>query len=218
MHMVHMRGSSRNYNVGKIICLGRNYAEHARELGNPVPKEPVIFLKPATAIIRSGEQIVIPSYSNECHHEVEMAVLIGGYGRNIEKDKAHELIAGYAVALDMALRDVQNRLKKQGLPWEIAKGFDTSCPLSDFTPRDKVTTPERLGIRLSINGAIRQEGNTDQMILDPAEIIAHASTIFTLEEGDIILTGTPAGVGPVRSGDQLRAEIDQLGSLEVSVR
>jgi len=218
MHMVHMRGSSRNYSVGKIICLGRNYAEHARELGNPVPQEPVIFLKPATSIIRSGERIVIPPYSSECHHEVEMAVLIGSYGRNIEKENARELIAGYAVALDMTLRDVQNRLKKQGLPWEIAKGFDTSCPLSDFTPRDKVATPGNLDIRLSINGTLRQEGNTDQMILDPAEIIAHASKIFTLEEGDIILTGTPAGVGPVQSGDHLCAEIDQLGSLEVSVR
>lgn len=218
MHMVHMRGGSRNYRVGKIICLGRNYAEHARELGNPVPQEPVIFLKPATSIIRSQEAVVIPPYSNECHHEVEMAVLIGSYGRNVAPEKAEQLIAGYAVALDMTLRDVQNRLKQQGLPWEIAKAFDTSCPLSDFTPRGNVTNAQRLGIRLHVNDDLRQNGNTQQMILSPAQIIAHLSTIFTLEEGDIILTGTPAGVGPVHSGDRLCAEIDQLGSLEVSVQ
>lgn len=218
MHMVHMRGGSRNYRVGKIICLGRNYAEHARELGNPVPQEPVIFLKPATSIIRSQEAVVIPPYSNECHHEVEMAVLIGSYGRNVAPEKAEQLIAGYAVALDMTLRDVQNRLKQQGLPWEIAKAFDTSCPLSDFTPRGNVTNAQRLGIRLHVNDDLRQNGNTQQMILSPAQIIAHLSTIFTLEEGDIILTGTPAGVGPVHSGDCLCAEIDQLGSLEVSVQ
>lgn len=218
MISVRLKGSSRNFAVGKIICLGRNYAEHIKELGNEPPEEPVIFLKPATSLIRPGEKIVIPAYSSDCHHEAELAVLIGHYGRHIRPENASKHIIGYGVALDMTLRDVQTRLKKKGLPWEIAKAFDTSCPISDFTPAVQVPDPHELGIRCWVNGTLRQNGHTAQMIHRIPEIIAHISSIFTLMEGDIILTGTPAGVGPVVSGDKIRAEIDLLGSLEVSVQ
>ena len=218
MQMVRLKDSNRNYQVGKIVCLGRNYAEHIRELGNETPQEPVIFLKPATSIIRAGEPMVIPSYSSDCHHEVELAVLIGYYGKNIHAERALEHVAGYGIALDMTLRDVQSRLKEKGLPWEIAKGFDTSCPISDFAHPASIGDPHNLGIRLRVNGELRQDGNTGQMIHRIPEIIAHVSRIFTLEEGDIILTGTPAGVGPVKKGDCMRAEIDDIGTLEVRVQ
>lgn len=217
MISVRLQGSSRNFAVGKIICLGRNYAEHIKELGNETPAEPVVFLKPATSLIRAGEKVLIPSYSRECHHEVELAVLIGRYARNIPAHAAYEHVAGYGVALDMTLRDVQERLKKKGLPWEIAKAFDTSCPMSDFASRDRVADPHNLRIRLWVNDELRQDGNTGQMIHRIPEILAYVSGIFTLEEGDIILTGTPAGVGPVRGGDQIHAEIEGLGGLDVSV-
>ncbi len=218
MLMVRLQESNRNFPVGKIICLGRNYAEHIKELGNEAPEEPIIFLKPATSLIRAGETIVIPPYSKDCHHEVELAVLIGQYGKNIPADKAMDFVAGYGIALDMTLRDVQSRLKQKGLPWEIAKGFDTSCPVSDFAPRAAIDDPHHLGIRLRVNDELRQDGSTAQMIHRIPDIIAHVSRIFTLEVGDILLTGTPAGVGPVKSGDRLQAEIDNIGTLKVYVQ
>ncbi|KIH77908.1 2-keto-4-pentenoate hydratase/2-oxohepta-3-ene-1,7-dioic acid hydratase (catechol pathway) [Geoalkalibacter ferrihydriticus] len=217
MITVRLQESNRNFSIGKIICLGRNYAAHIQELGNEVPEEPVVFMKPATSIIRAGEKIVIPPYSRQCQHEVELALLIGRYGKNIPANEALNHIAGYGVALDMTLRDVQNRLKKKGLPWEIAKGFDTSCPISDFAPRAWVSDPHNLAVRLWVNGELRQDGHTSQMLHRIPNILAYLSRIFTLEEGDLILTGTPAGVGEVVAGDRLRAEIEQVGSLEVSV-
>ncbi|UWZ79916.1 fumarylacetoacetate hydrolase family protein [Geoalkalibacter halelectricus] len=218
MITVRLQESNRNFPVGKILCLGRNYAEHARELGNEVPEEPVVFLKPATSIIRAGEAVVIPAYSSQCQHEVELAMLIGRFGKNITRQDALKYVAGYGVAIDMTLRDVQTRLKKKGLPWEIAKGFDTSCPVSDFAPCARVSDPHNLALRLWVNGELRQDGNTSQMIHRLPDIIAYLSGIFTLEEGDLILTGTPAGVGEVVGGDKLRAEIEQVGSLEVVVQ
>jgi acylpyruvate hydrolase len=152
MITVRLQESNRNFSIGKIICLGRNYAAHIQELGNEVPEEPVVFMKPATSIIRAGEKIVIPPYSRQCQHEVELALLLGRYGKNIPANEALNHIAGYGVALDMTLRDVQNRLKKKGLPWEIAKGFDTSCPISDFAPRAWVSDPHNLAVRLWVNG------------------------------------------------------------------
>ncbi len=217
MKTATIAGSGRSYPIGKILCIGRNYAEHIRELGNEAPEAPVIFMKPATAVIGEGEGIVIPPYSRDCHHEAELALLIGRRGKEIPAAEALDYIAGYGVAIDLTLRDVQAELKKKGLPWEIAKGFDTACPLSSFVPADRVPDPQRLQIRLSVNGTLRQDGNTSLMIHPIAAIVSHMSAIFTLEPGDVILTGTPAGVGPIASGDRLVAEIDGVGRLEVSV-
>jgi 5-carboxymethyl-2-hydroxymuconate isomerase len=203
--------------VGKVVCIGRNYAEHIRELGNQVPDKPVIFIKPASSIIGEGGTIVIPPHSNDCHHEVELAVLIGTRVKDVAAAEALDHVAGYGVALDLTLRDVQGVQKQKGLPWEIAKAFDTSCPLSDFVPAARVGDPQQLRIRLSVNDEVRQDGHTGEMMRSVAELIAAVSAYFTLEEGDVLLTGTPSGVGKIVSGDRLEAMIEKVGSLTVSV-
>jgi 5-carboxymethyl-2-hydroxymuconate isomerase len=210
-------GTNQQFPIGKIVCLARNYAEHARELGNETPAAPVLFMKPASSVIGDGDAVRIPAYSQECHYEVELAVLIGTQARNVTVDKALEYVAGYGVAIDMTLRDVQNHLKAKGLPWEIAKGFDTACPLSDFVPASAVADPHALNLKLAVNGEGRQNGFSSDMINRVPQIIAHISAIFTLEPGDVILTGTPAGVGQVRAGDVIAAEIVSVGSLTIPV-
>jgi len=217
MHQVRIKGSDQVFSVGKIVCLGRNYLDHIRELNNPVPDRAVIFCKPASSIIPDGGSIRIPAYSDDCHHELELAVLIGTPGKQVTRERALEHVAGYAVALDLTLRDVQSELKAKGLPWEIAKGFDSSCPLSDFTPAAAVSNPNSIRLTLRVNGELRQDGTTAQMMRTIEEIIAEVSTYYTLEAGDIILTGTPAGVSRLQSGDQLLGEIEQVGTLQVSV-
>ncbi|HWI40998.1 MAG TPA: fumarylacetoacetate hydrolase family protein, partial [Verrucomicrobiae bacterium] len=191
--------------------------EHARELGNETPEAPVLFMKPATAVVGDGGTVVIPSWSKECHHEVELALLVGSGGSRIPAASAFEHIAGYAVAIDFTLRDVQAKLKEKGLPWEVAKGFDTSCPLSQFLPAADVPDPHGLTLRLSVNGEVRQQGSTSLMVHRITRIISHISSIFTLEPGDVILTGTPSGVGPVQPGDSVEAAVAGLCSLTVTV-
>lgn len=210
-------GTNRQFSIGKIVCLARNYAEHARELGNETPAAPVLFMKPASSVIGDGQPVVIPAYSRECHYEVELALLIGKQCRSTSPETALEFVAGYGVAIDMTLRDVQNQLKAKGLPWEIAKGFDTSCPLSDFVSAESITDPHALNLKLAVNGEIRQNGTSSDMINRIPQIVAHISAIFTLEPGDVILTGTPAGVGPVRAGDVMTAEIEAVGCLTIPV-
>ena len=209
--------SGRSFPIGKILCIGRNYSEHIKELGNATPEAPVIFIKPASSVIGEGEAIVIPPYSHDCHHETELALLIGRKGKDIPVDQAMEYIAGYGVGIDLTLRDVQGELKKKGLPWEIAKGFDTSCPLSVFAEASDVADPQNLQIRLTVNGGIRQDGNTSMMIHRIPAIISHMSGSFTLDPGDVILTGTPSGVGRIVPGDTLVAEIPGVATLRVSV-
>jgi len=206
MKTVSIPATGNEYIVGKILCIGRNYVDHIKELGNATPSAPVIFIKPATAIIAEGEQIRIPAYSLQCHYEAELAVLIGTDAKDVSEAEALSHVAGYGVAIDMTLRDVQDALKKQGLPWEIAKGFDTACPLSDFAPATAVSDPQDLTIRLTLNGEERQNGSTGLMITPVAQLISYLSTIFTLEEGDVILTGTRRVGRQVVSGDRLQAE------------
>ena len=217
MKTVSIPATGSEYIIGKILCIGRNYVGHIKELGNETPSAPVVFMKPSTSVIRNGENIVIPPYSKECHYEAELAVLIGEDCKNIPECDALKHVAGYGVAIDMTLRDVQDELKKKGLPWEIAKGFDSSCPLSDFAPASSVADPQDLQIIFKLNSQERQNGSTGLMINSVARIISHLSTIFTLEEGDIILTGTPAGVGRIVSGDSLEAEVVGVAKLAVTV-
>ena len=215
MHTVNLDGC--NVQVGKIVCIGRNYAEHIKELGNQTPDKPVIFMKPANAIVASGGTVLIPPYSDDCHHEIELAVLIGKTTKGVSAETALDHVAGYAVALDLTLRDVQNIQKTKGLPWEIAKAFDTSCPLSAFVPANQVKNPQQLQLKLTVNGEVRQDGNTSDMMRTIAELIEAVSVYFTLEEGDILLTGTPSGVSRICSGDTLEASIEQVGKLRVTV-
>lgn len=216
MHQIKFTDGT-TLNPGKIIGLGRNYLDHIRELGNAVPERAVIFSKPQSSLLNNGGIINLPEFSEECHHELELAVLIGKTGKNIRTEKALDHVAGYAVALDLTLRDLQTELKGKGLPWDIAKGFDNSCPLSAFVPADQVTQPNNLELQLKVNGEVRQQGNTAHMMRSIEEIIAEISIYFTLEPGDIILTGTPAGVARLYSGDILEGTIEQVGSLKVSV-
>lgn len=218
MESVRLTGSDRAFRVGKIVCLGRNYAEHIRELGNEIPDRPVLFIKPSTSLLPDGGEIVIPPYSKECHHEAELALLIGKRGKGISEEEAMEYVAGYGVAIDLTLRDVQDELKKKGLPWEVAKGFDTACPLSDFVPAQQVADPHELRIVMEVNGEVRQDGSTSLMMRRIPAILREISAVFTLEEGDVVLTGTPAGVSAIRSGDRLRAVIPGVAALEVTVR
>ncbi|MBC8018938.1 MAG: fumarylacetoacetate hydrolase family protein [Verrucomicrobia bacterium] len=217
MKTAKIPATGQQLNIGKIVCLARNYAEHAKELGNETPAAPVLFMKPASSVIADGEDVCIPAYSKECHYEVELAVLIGKECRAVSADRALEYVAGYGVGIDMTLRDVQNQLKVKGLPWEIAKGFDTACPLSDFVPAGEVADPHALHLKLAVNGEVRQDGNSSDMIHRVPQIIAHISAIFTLEPGDVILTGTPAGVGQVLAGDVMTAEIGTVGRLTIPV-
>lgn len=217
MRQIQLPGEATPYTVGKLVCVGRNYREHIRELGNEMPEKPVLFMKPATSIIQTGEQIVIPSYSHDCHHEVELAILIGRQASRLREDEVFTHIAGYGVAIDLTLRDVQSELKKKGLPWEIAKAFDTSCPLSGFVPARQVANPQNLRLILSVNDQLRQDATTALMLRPIAQLLHEITEIFTLEAGDIVLTGTPAGVGPLTSGDRVHAEVEGIAALDVTV-
>ncbi|MFZ1830611.1 MAG: fumarylacetoacetate hydrolase family protein [Candidatus Competibacteraceae bacterium] len=196
-------GSPLDLPVGKVVCIGRNYLDHIRELNNAVPETPILFMKPATALTALHEPIRLPVGRGECHHEVELAVLVGQELRNADAMATRQAVAGYGIALDLTLRDVQNELKKKGHPWEIAKAFDGSCPLSPFLQPDRLPEPQATDLSLWVNGAVRQQSNTRLMIVGIFDLMAYISTHFTLQPGDVVLTGTPAGVASLASGDVL---------------
>lgn len=201
----------------KILCLGRNYRRHAEELGNAVPDKPIIFLKPPSSLIVEGGKILLPSQSQDVHHEVELGVVIGKAGRQVPRAEAEAHIFGYCILLDMTARDIQKEETRRGAPWTLAKGFDTFAPVSQIVRREELAHPEDLDIRLWVNGAIRQDSNTRFMIFGIGEIIEYISSYMTLEPGDIIATGTPEGVGPVRKGDVITAEISGIGKIRFEV-
>ena len=202
---------------GKILCIGKNYAKHAAEMGGDVPEEPMVFLKPATALIGHGGRIVLPPQSEDVHHEVELVVAIGRGGKNIREEDALDYVDSYAVGLDMTARDLQAKAKAKGHPWTVAKGFDTFAPLGTLVPAREVRDPQALSIRLTVNGEVRQAGSTRDMIFSVAHLIHYCSTIFTLLPGDLLFTGTPEGVGPVHEGDVLEATLGDLPPLRVRV-
>lgn len=201
----------------KIICLGRNYAEHARELGHEIPKEPVIFLKPPSALIGPDQTIILPRRSNRVDHEVELAVIIGKRGKNIPREKAMDYVLGYTILMDITARDLQAEAKKKGLPWTVAKGFDTFAPIGPRVVDKREINVDDLEIGLKVNGEVRQLSRTSKMIFKIDEIIEYVSGIMTLEPGDIIATGTPEGVGPLRHGDVVEAWIEGIGKVEFDV-
>ncbi len=212
---ITLPGSDVKIESPRIFCIGRNYARHAAEMNSPVPEEPMVFLKPSTALVRDQGSVILPAQSNDVHHEVELVAVIGKQGRHIAEQEALSYICGYGVGLDMTARDIQARAKKKGHPWSVAKGFDTFAPLGDLVPASHVADPQILEIKLSVNGTIRQSGSTADMIFSVARLVSHCSSIFTLLPGDLIYTGTPEGVGPIQAGDFLEASIDNLPKLRV---
>jgi len=210
--------SGQTVQPGKIICIGRNYAKHAAEMQSDVPQEPMIFLKPSTALVGHGGRVLIPRKSSDVHHEVELVVIIGRGGKDITAERALDHVDGYAVGLDMTARDIQAEAKKKGHPWTVAKGFDTFAPLGEPVPAREVNNPQGLDITLKVNGEVRQAGNTEDMIFPVAHLVAYCSQVFTLMPGDLIYTGTPEGVGPVKEGDVLEATISGLPPLRVRVK
>ena len=204
--------------IGKLVCLARTYRKHAVEMKAEVTKDPLLFLKPASSVIFNGDTIVIPRRSTSLHHEVELGVIIGKKAKKIAPEKALEYVRGYLVGLDITARDLQAEAKKQGWPWSIAKGFDTFAPLSNAVDQGAVSNPNDLDLSLRVNTMIRQQSNTGNMVYPVEDIIAYVSSIMTLETGDLIMTGTPEGVGEIHHGDILEARLSDLCMLTVDVK
>lgn len=204
--------------VNSIFCIGRNYAKHAEELKNLVPEKPMVFLKPVSALIFDGESIIIPEQSKEVHHEVELVVAIGKTGNNIPESQALSYIKGYGIGIDVTARDIQQVAKEKSHPWSVAKGFDTFAPLSRFIMSSEIKDPQDLELKIEVNEEVRQHGNTCDMIFPVKTLISYLSTVFTLNPGDLIFTGTPEGVSPIKSGDRIKATLgDRLAELNISV-
>lgn len=210
-------GSPIELPAGKAVCVGRNYAEHARELGQEVPDEPVLFMKPASALVDLNEPLTLPRDQGEVHHEVEMVVLIGERLRDVDAQQARHAIKGYGLALDLTLRELQNRLKDQGEPWARAKAFDGALPVSGFVEARGISVKQDLRVALDVNGQARQYGHTGQMLTPTFELVSHISRWFTLEAGDLVLTGTPPGVAALACGDRLRMHLGNLLSVSAKV-
>ena len=218
MKKIKIKNSSEEIAIGKIVCVGRNYAAHAKELGNEVPDKPVIFMKPSSSVIYSGGEITYPSFSNDMHHEAELVLLIGETIKNADEQTAESAVKGYSIGLDMTLRDVQAELKKKGSPWTIAKCFDTSCVLTDFISTNDYKLTMNESISLSVNDIKRQDEKLNLMLFPPVQLVQYISSVMTLEKGDLVFTGTPAGVGPVKPGDKITASIDNVAELFCTVK
>ncbi len=213
-----IRNSKKEFAVGKIVCVGKNYAEHAKEMNSEVPEFPIIFLKPTSTLIYSGDSIVHPSYSNEMHHEVELVLLIGKEIKDATEKEAEDAIIAYGVGLDMTLRDLQSKYKKEGHPWTLAKGFDTCAVVSDFISKDEVILIGEERIVLEKNGNIQQNSSVNKMIFSPSEIVKYLSERMTLEPGDLIYTGTPEGVSKVERGDVLKSSITNIAEMKNDIK
>jgi len=214
--VVPLYGSSQLFPVHRIYCVGRNYSDHVKEMGgDPKSEPPVFFSKPADAIVIENQAIPFPQATADLHHEVELVVALSGGGKDISPEQALHCVFGYAVGVDLTRRDLQAVAKNAGRPWDVAKGFDHSAPVSAInTLSNLVHHPEHGAITLSVNGKVRQSANLDEMIWSITEIICELSRFYELQSGDLIFTGTPSGVGAIKAGDKVYAEVDKVGSLE----
>lgn len=227
MTVLKIKNSAESVEVNTVYCIGKNYADHVKEmhiegLDNSIPETPVIFLKPSNAVNVPGNRITIPEYSgkpisNDLQNEAELVIVIGKDGENIPEEDAFEYIKGFAVGIDFTLRDIQTLMKKQGKPWAVAKGFKTSSPVSEITLKEDLLNVYDLAIKLAVNGELKQNGRTSQMIFSIKYIVSYLSHIFGLKKGDLIFTGTPAGVSTLKKGDKVTAEIEGIGSLNVTI-
>ena len=215
---IAISGSDGTFPVHRIYCIGRNYAAHARESGGDPDREPPFyFMKPADAIVADGSSVPYPPRTNNLHHEIELVVAIGNAGENVSVEEATRCIFGYAVGIDLTRRDLQAEAKNDGRPWDTAKGFDRSAPIGAIHPARKSGHPARGRIWLAVNGELRQDGNLDEMIWRVPEAIAELSTLFALLPGDLIFTGTPAGVGPLERGDRITGGIEGVDQIAISI-
>ena len=211
-----IEGSDAVFPVLRVFCVGRNYAEHAVEMGHDPDREPpFFFMKPAVAVVPNGGLLPFPPATDDLHHEVELVVALRGGGERIPADRALEHVFGYAVGLDMTRRDIQARAKEMGRPWDMGKGFDRSAPIGALRTAEAIGHPDAGAIWLRVNGELRQEGDLAQQIWKVAETIAYLSTLVGLRPGDLIMTGTPKGVGKVVPGDRIEGHIDRVGELRV---
>ncbi|MBU2513959.1 fumarylacetoacetate hydrolase family protein [bacterium] len=213
-----LNGTPCDLPVGKAVCVARNYYDHIKELDNPVPTEPIFFIKPATAIQNLNQPIVIPDYSDNCHHETELAILFDKQLTRANAEEVNKAIAGFGIALDLTLRDVQQKLKEKGYPWEKAKAFDGSCPISPFIQKSELADPQNTQLKLIVNGETRQNESTKLMINKIIDLIVISSGYFSYMPGDVLLTGTPAGVSRLQSGDNLELELDGRHSFKTRVQ
>lgn len=202
----------------KIICVGRNYAEHIAELNNEQPENPVIFMKPETALLRPGEDFYYPDFTADLHHEIEVVVRINKMGKFIEEKFAHKYYEEIALGIDFTARDLQSKLKAKGLPWELAKGFNDSAPISGFVSKSKFENIQNINFSLEVNGQERQLGNTSMMLYKIDYLISFISQYFTLKTGDLIFTGTPKGVASVQKGDVLTGKLEGETLLQLNIR
>lgn len=212
-----LNGQPFGHSVGKVVCIGRNYAAHAAELNNPVPDQPVLFLKPSDAVCDVHLPVRIPENLGEVHHELEVAVLIGETLTRASVDEVSAAIVGVGLGLDLTLRDVQTDLKEKRLPWDRAKAFDHACPISEFVSVDHVNDWRNLSFSIARNEVLQQSGNTRDMLNAVIPLIAHMSETFRLNPGDVIMTGTPPGVGPLRTGDTLELSLEDWISVQTTV-
>jgi len=217
MKKVFSRDKKQSFEVGKIVCVGRNYMDHIKELGHQVEEKPVLFLKPTSAMIYSGEKVIYPSFSTNLHHEIELVLLIGKKLSNTSIEEANEAIIGFGIGLDMTLRDLQNQAKDKGNPWTISKCFDTSAVISDFILKKEYDLNFEETISLRVNGKIRQQETLNKMMFRPDELVSYISSRMLLEEGDLIYTGTPAGVSALSKGDKLEGEITNVAKIETEI-
>ncbi len=211
-------GSTDRFPVRRIYCVGRNYADHAKEMGaDPTREPPFFFMKPADAVVPDGADVPYPPGTSNLHHEVELVVAIGHRGRDVAPEAALNLVWGYAVGNDLTRRDLQTAAKGKGHPWEVGKGFDHSAPMGPLHPAATVGHPSKGAITIAVNGVEKQRGDLSDMIWSVPEIVSHLSKLFVLMPGDLIMTGTPAGVGPVVRGDTLVCDIQGLGTLTTRI-
>ncbi|UPG90812.1 fumarylacetoacetate hydrolase family protein [Luteibacter aegosomaticola] len=208
-------GQSGRFPIRRIFCIGRNYADHAKEMGASVDKaNPMFFTKPADAVVTDGADVPYPTATSDLHHEVEMVVALGAGGANLTPDAASKLVWGYAVGLDLTRRDLQAQAKAKGAPWDVAKAFDHSAPVSALVPASEAHPTAATQITLEVNGQVRQHATLGDMVLDVGEILAALSTLFELKAGDLIFTGTPAGVSALQRGDTFRATLEGIVAFE----
>jgi len=218
VHSLPILGDVRRFPVNRIFCVGRNYSEHAREMGHDPDREPpFFFMKPASAIVADGHDFAYPPLSKDVHHEIELVVALGSGGANIASADALDHVYGYAVGLDMTRRDLQGEAKKMGRPWDTGKAFDGSAPCGMLVPAERIGHPATGAVTLTVNGELRQRGDLAELIWNIPDTIAYLSTLFTLAPGDLIFTGTPAGVAAVQRGDRLAGAVAGVGEISATV-